>query len=468
LATSSLSGQDPTREIVGAHIVTSTERKSLVSKPLYRRTRRVSKLQRIRTYWNWVMTLGGPANVCVEEHARLWNDGRVSNAATTEEPAEAQPISVLVVDDEPAIARVAERVLTRVGFRVTTATGGRAAIEEARATPFDAIVSDLAMPDMDGRALLRAIRALDLDVPFVFLTGSPNLESAIEAIEYGAFRYLLKPVPAADLVDVVKRAVSWHRLAVVRREAARELTGRPIGDRAGLEARFTAALETLWIATQPIVSCQDGSVLAYETLARTEEPTLSKPTDLFDAAERLHRTADIGRRIRRLAADLVSKAPETALLFVNLHPADLQDDELYAHYGALTPHAKRVVLEITERVALDGIPGLRNRVERLRALGYRIAVDDLGAGYAGLSSFAALEPDVVKADMSLVRGIEASPIKQKLLRAIATLASDLRVQLIAEGVETASERDCVAALGAHALQGYLFARPARGFPPIAR
>jgi EAL domain-containing protein (putative c-di-GMP-specific phosphodiesterase class I) len=71
---------------------------------------------------------------------------------------------------------------------------------------------------------------------------------------------------------------------------------------------------------------------------------------------------------------------------------------------------------------------------------------------------------VVKADMSLVRGIESSPVKQKLVRAIAALASDLRIRLIAEGIETAAERDCVTALGADALQGYLFARPARGFP----
>lgn len=377
-----------------------------------------------------------------------------------------QEPKVLVVDDEAPVARATERVLSSRGYRVTTAEGGRAAIEKARATAFDAIVSDLVMPDMDGRALLRAIRASDLDVPFVFLTGSPNLESAIEALEYGAFRYLVKPVPVPSLIDVVNRAVRWHRLALVRRQATRELEGRLIADRAGLEARFTSALETLWIATQPIVSCSRGGVLAYEALVRTDEPTLRSPPILFDAAERLRRTEEIGRRIRRLVADLVPAAPESALIFVNLHPTDLEDDELCAADGALTRFAKRVVLEITERAALDGIRGLASRVERLRKLGFRIAVDDLGAGYAGLSSFAALEPEVVKADMSLVRGIEGSPIKQKLLSAIAALANELNVQLVAEGVETAAERDCVAALGAHALQGYFFARPGRGFPPI--
>lgn len=379
---------------------------------------------------------------------------------------EDEPSCILVVDDEPAIARAAERALTRRGHKVAIASGGREAIDKARTTPFDAIVSDLAMPDMDGRALLRAIRASDLDVPFVFLTGSPDLQSAIEAIEYGAFRYLLKPVPMDELLDVVNRAVGWHRLARIRRAAASELEGRPIGDRAGLEARFASALERLWMAMQPIVTCHERSILAYEALVRTEEPSLRSPIDLFNAAERLRRTRELGRRIRRLVAELVPAAPASALIFVNLHPADLEDEELCSQSGALTPFARRVVLEITERATLEEIRGLRDRVERLRALGFRIAVDDLGAGYAGLSSFAALEPDVVKADMSLVRGINLSPIKQKLMGAIAALAKDLRVQLVAEGIETAAEYECVSTLGAHAVQGYFFARPARGFPAL--
>jgi EAL domain-containing protein (putative c-di-GMP-specific phosphodiesterase class I) len=378
-----------------------------------------------------------------------------------------QQPSVLIVDDEPAVARATERILCRQGYRVTIASGGREAIAKADSTRFDAIVSDLGMPDLDGRALLRSIRAKDMDVPFVFLTGAPDLQSAIEAVEYGAFRYLVKPASPADLLHVLTQAVAWHRLAVVRREATREIEGTPIGDRSDLESRFRAALDCLWIATQPIVSWQDRKILAYETLVRNDEPTLRNPVDLFDAAERLNRTTDLGRAIRRLVAHVVPEAPESAQVFVNVHPSDLEDDELYADNGALTPFASRIVLEITERATLEGIGGLHHRVERLRAVGFRIAIDDLGAGYAGLSSFAALEPDVVKADMSLVRGIDASPVKQKVLAAIAALSNDLKIHLVAEGIETAGERDCVNSLGAHSLQGYLFARPGRGFPSVS-
>jgi EAL domain-containing protein (putative c-di-GMP-specific phosphodiesterase class I) len=378
---------------------------------------------------------------------------------------EAQP-EVLVVDDEPITARGYARLLAAAGFKVTVAHDGREAAALAKERPFDAIISDIAMPDMDGLALLRAIREGDLDVPMIFMTGSPALESAMKAIEYGAFRYLLKPVEPSAMLEVLERAVRVHKLAKVRREAAmvRELEGKPIGDRAGLEARFASAIEKMWVAAQPIVSWSGRSIFAYETLLRTDEPTLRSPLDFFDAAERLGRAAELGRIIRQRVAAQLRETPAPAHLFVNLHPADLEDDEIYSDDGALTPFAKQVVLEITERAALDRIHELGSRVARLRTLGYRIAIDDLGAGYAGLTSFAQLEPEVVKVDMSLVRGIDSSPVKQKLVRSIISLCTELGIQLVAEGIETPAERDTLVALGGDLCQGYLFARPGRGFP----
>jgi EAL domain-containing protein (putative c-di-GMP-specific phosphodiesterase class I) len=381
-------------------------------------------------------------------------------------PAEASPPEVLVVDDEPITARGYARTLGAAGIKVSVAHDGREAAELAKQKHFDAIVSDIAMPDMDGLALLRAIRQGDLDVPMIFMTGSPALESAMEAIEYGAFRYLVKPVEPSAMLEVVERAVRVHKLAKVRREAAavRELEGKPIGDRAGLEARFASAVEKMWVAAQPIVSWSGRSTFAYETLLRTDEPTLRSPLDFFDAAERLGRAAELGRTIRGRVAAQLHETPPPAHIFVNLHPADLEDEELYADNGALTPFASRVVLEITERAALDRIHELGSRVTRLRTLGYRIAIDDLGAGYAGLTSFAQLEPEVVKVDMSLVRGIDASPVKQKLVRSIISLCTELGILLVAEGIETPAERDTLVGLGGDLCQGYLFARPGRGFP----
>jgi EAL domain-containing protein (putative c-di-GMP-specific phosphodiesterase class I) len=103
-------------------------------------------------------------------------------------------------------------------------------------------------------------------------------------------------------------------------------------------------------------------------------------------------------------------------------------------------------------------------MRRLRNLGFRIAVDDLGAGYAGLSSFSQLEPDFVKLDMSLVRGIDASSSKSSLVRSMVHVCTqELGMRVVCEGVETKAERDTLEGLGADLLQGYLFGKPERGF-----
>jgi EAL domain-containing protein (putative c-di-GMP-specific phosphodiesterase class I)/ActR/RegA family two-component response regulator len=373
---------------------------------------------------------------------------------------------VLLVDDEATVSAVYARQLRRNGLIVEVAADAVVAAELCRQKAFDVVVSDISMPAMSGIDLLRSVREHDLDLPVVLLTGGPDIKDAIRAMEYGAFRYLVKPVPLQVLSDVVARAARLYQMAKVRREALQLVRdgGRQLGDRAGLESRFANALETLWMAYQPIVSWSARCVFAHEALVRTEEPTLRRPDHLLDAAERLGRLPDLGRAIRAKAAATMATMPVDGLLFVNLHTEDLADEQLFAATSPLSAFASRVVLEITERAALDRIEEPMRCMQRLRAMGYRIAIDDLGAGYAGLTSFAQLEPEVVKVDMSLVRGIDQSHTKQKLIRSIVELCRDLKIQIVAEGIETAAERNTLIRLGCDLCQGYLFARPEPPFP----
>jgi EAL domain-containing protein (putative c-di-GMP-specific phosphodiesterase class I) len=123
-----------------------------------------------------------------------------------------------------------------------------------------------------------------------------------------------------------------------------------------------------------------------------------------------------------------------------------------------------VILEITERASLAGLDDVQGRVAKLRTLGFRVAVDDLGAGYAGLTSFALLEPEIVKIDMALTRDIDRSPVKQKLVASLTGLCREMNLIIVTEGVETAAERDTLVGLGCDLHQGYLFAKPGRAFP----
>jgi len=120
---------------------------------------------------------------------------------------------------------------------------------------------------------------------------------------------------------------------------------------------------------------------------------------------------------------------------------------------------------VTERVTLDGIPGVPSRVERLKAMGYRIAVDDLGAGYAGLTSFSLLSPSIVKLDLSLIRDIDKFPVKRKIVMAMTEVSHELGMQIVAEGIETKSELNAVIDCGCDFLQGYHLGRPGPGFSP---
>jgi EAL domain-containing protein (putative c-di-GMP-specific phosphodiesterase class I) len=153
-------------------------------------------------------------------------------------------------------------------------------------------------------------------------------------------------------------------------------------------------------------------------------------------------------------------------VFVNVDDEDLLDGELVGGGGALADFASRVVLEITERAQLDRIPHLSGRLTRLRDQGFRLAIDDLGAGYSGNVNLAILEPDVVKLDMALVRGVDRETSNRDVVRSVIRLCKKLRCVIVAEGVETEAERDTLVELGCDALQGFLLARPARVPLPV--
>jgi PAS domain S-box-containing protein len=393
-------------------------------------------------------------------------EGRVRNRPTPPILHSGSP-KVLVVDDDALVRRSIVRILQVGGCQVAEADGGRAAAEHVERSPVDVIVSDLEMPGGGGLDLLRRVRRVDLDVPVILITGKPDVRSAAEAIQHGVFRYMTKPLDLDLLEKAVRHAARVHALAKIRREAF-SATGnahaRAAADRAGLEVRLDAAIDSLWLAFQPIVDARTGAPYGVEALMRCDEPSMPGPEDVLSAATELGRLYQLGRRIRALGAAAFDKRGDGLTLFVNLHPDDLLDAELIADSAPLIPIAKRVVLEVTERSSLRSSAALSARLARLRELGFRLAIDDIGAGYSGLTSFADLIPEVVKVDMSLVRDVHHSPVKQRTIRSLCSLTHEVGGLVIGEGVETEAERDCLRGLGCDLFQGYLFGRPVRDLP----
>jgi EAL domain-containing protein (putative c-di-GMP-specific phosphodiesterase class I) len=375
---------------------------------------------------------------------------------------------VLVVDDDDAVRRVCTRVLGGEGWQVTLAEHGRAAVIQldTNKVPFDCVLSDVNMPELDGYGLAAELRKRDEDLPILLMTGDPSLDGAVKAMEHGAISYITKPFQHESLAAAVARAARRHGVARMRRRAESIANAIYAPEKADLAERFARAIERSWMAFQPIVDVRQKCVFAYEALLRTDEESLRRPDIFIATAERLGKVHQLGRVVRANVAKASVDAPDDALLFVNLHGLELDDEELFAADSPLSRLAPRVVLEITERTGLDPAAG-PSRVAMLRKLGYRIAVDDLGAGYAALGALASLEPEIVKLDMSLIRDIEKHPTKRRVVAAIATLCRELGGRVVAEGVETAAERQVVEDAGIDLIQGYLFAKPARGFTPVS-
>jgi len=372
------------------------------------------------------------------------------------------PPRVLIVDDDEPVLRVQQRLLSQHGFEIETAASGDAALNALRLAPFDVIVSDIDMPGMNGIRLLEYMRSYDVDVPVVLLTGAPSVETAVQALEHGAVRYLIKPAGARDLVKAASDAVRLHRLAVAKRQALSLTNMRNLftGDQAGLSVSFDRALASMRLAYQPIRSVASGRIAAFEALLRSSEANLATPAAVLDAAERLGRVHDVGWGVRDQAMQAVAQFPRGVDLFLNIHPLDLLDDRWVSFEAPGEAGGTRLALEITERAPLHAIPDVRRRTRALRDRGFRLALDDFGAGFGGLTTFALLEPDVVKIDAGLVQGIETETVKQSVVKTLVQMCGDLGIVVIAEGVETVAQRDELIAAGCDLMQGFLFGRPA--------
>lgn len=387
-------------------------------------------------------------------------DGKSDGTAA---PVDGVRPSILLADDDDAFMRACTRMLEAWGYEVVQATSGEVALQKAKERAFDIILSDINLPKASGLEILRAVRSRDTDVPVILMTGGPELETARLAVEWGAQSYLIKPLSLPQLKEVLEKHVGAYHLTR-RQRLLLDTSEKLAQENLVLREQFDRALGGLWMAFQPIVSWSQKSVVAFEALMRTTDPVLHVPTAILNAAEALGEVHTLGRKTRGMIAQILENHRDLPGVFINLHVLDLLDEELYDPGNRLVPFAAKIHFEITERMAIEKIHDTPARIGRLRKLGYKIAVDDLGEGYSGLNSFAALEPDAVKLDMSLIRGIDRVPTKRRMVQVLANLCRELGTPLVAEGVETEAECASLVELGADWLQGFLFARPDFPFP----
>lgn len=222
-------------------------------------------------------------------------------------------------------------------------------------------------------------------------------------------------------------------------------------------------------AFQPIVDTATREVHSYEALIRgsDNEPAYEVLTQV--PAERLHL---FDQRARIQAITLAAQMGIECNLNLNLLPRSLYStpDSVYSVFEAVTRNRMtidRIVLEMTEGEIIENQAHFAELINEYRGLGVKVAIDDFGAGYSGLNLLADFQPDQIKLDMGLIRGIERHGPRQAIVRAIHQACYDLGVDVIAEGVETAQEYAWLAGERIQLFQGNLFARPAfQSFPRV--
>jgi EAL domain-containing protein (putative c-di-GMP-specific phosphodiesterase class I) len=214
-------------------------------------------------------------------------------------------------------------------------------------------------------------------------------------------------------------------------------------------------------AFQPIVSVKDQMIVAHEALARGPrgEPAVSVLNQV--TWENRH---SFDQECRARAIEQAASLAMRESLSINFIPNAVANPRLCIQRTLRTAaecdfDLSRLIFEVTESEKLVDVEMLVKIFREYRKIGIRTAIDDFGAGYAGLNLLARFQPDIVKIDIDLIRDIDANMPKQIIVENIVSLCNKLGIVALAEGIETVAERDFLVSIGIDLMQGFLFARP---------
>lgn len=316
-------------------------------------------------------------------------------------------------------------------------------------------------PPRDGRSLepgdLARVRArLSRGLKGHLARNLPH--GAVESFGWYVGSALLGNDTEIPFERIVHRALE-QSIADALREKERE------GHRHAVQLARVLRLGLVRSVYQPVVDIVERRVIGFEALTRVGNGRFDNISMLFKAAEANDAIWSLERLCRRKALEGLPALSRDQLLFLNTEPDAIHDPHLTGaeFLGGLSDAGlspSQVVFELTEHSAVKDFVAFRRTLTRFRSLGFRLALDDVGSGYAGLQAIAEIGPDFIKTDMHLVRGLHENPIKRELIDTIRRFSDSTGITLVAEGVESSDELAALVAVGVRCAQGYLFARPA--------
>ncbi len=360
---------------------------------------------------------------------------------------------ILIIEDDVNLGNLVGELFKERNFDVDLAHSGQEAIEKVKLHP-DIILLDRNLPDMEGLDFCRMVREDKRfrGVPIIIISGRDTTEDKIQGLYIGADDYITKPFLPAELmarVDVILRRVHFaNQLQEEREEFLAEL------DRIMKEDLIT-------IFYQPIFHFQTNQPLGFEVLSRPpQDSVLSNPEFLFKVALSCGKYYELEMYCWKKAFSQWKKAARFENLFLNCSPYLVECgefDKSILEKAGLDP--QQIVMELTERIAINDYGYFYSKLHEFRKMDIKIAVDDVGCGYASLNMVAEIKPLFLKIDAPLVRSIEKDKLKQDIVDAIIGFSRKNGMITIAEGIETESELQQVRSLGVDAGQGFFLARP---------
>lgn len=399
---------------------------------------------------------------------------RSPGAAPREDQREAQ-----AQDQDPSrrlLREVLSVVRTHLGMEVafvSSVAQGRRTFEYVDSDPWYCPISAGSGDDLDDTYCARVLDGripelildagqepgvADLDATWEFPIGS-HLSVPVLTADGGVFgtlccfsRQVVPGLQERDLAALHMFAdiVGKHLEPLVAHQRTRALA----------RERISRVLDdgSLRMALQPIIEIATGEVCGYEALARFPESVGWSPDRWFEAAENVGMGTALESAAVHAALNLLPRIPAGLSLAVNVSaPALLDSASIPAMLTG--PLSRRLVLELTEHQRISDPERLNGALERARAEGIRVAVDDAGSGYAGLERILALNPEVLKLDRTLVQGVAHHPGRQAMCEAMVRFTEQTGARLVAEGVETQEDLDALRARGVSHAQGYLLGRP---------
>ena len=382
---------------------------------------------------------------------------------------------ICIVDDHEATLVAMRELLREDGYEnVLATTAAGEVLEEVDAGGADLVILDLHMAGVDGLQLMEQIeerRAKPAFLPILMLTAEASPAIRRRALATGAHDLVLKPFDPPEVLLRIRNLLTTrsihveldrHRRLLERelhahQEEARRLAAR----RQQVRARVEPALEPgrFRLVFQPIFGLAGGELLGAECLSRFDAEPPRPPNEWFADAEEVGLGMQLELASVRVALGHVDELPGAAFLAINVSAEVASSTELATLLIASEVDLTRVVIELTEHAPVVDYARLRSNLAPARAAGVRVAIDDAGAGYASFQHILRLEPDFIKLDLDLTRGIDGDPVRRALASALVTFGAEIGSLMIAEGVERREELDVLGDLGFAAAQGYYLGRP---------